>query len=116
MIKPESLWTLCKECPDSKWIGDILRKLGGQEVELDFGQQQMFKAISQDSEWMDERIEKNRERERQRKVAYRARLEKKADKDVPRCPTLSQGQTRVPHPTYLPPYLPTYLVCVRVIT
>ena len=38
------------DCPDSKWVGDILRKLGGQEVELDLGQQQMFKAISQDSE------------------------------------------------------------------
>lgn len=71
MIKPESLWCLLQDCADSKWLGDICRALGGQEVELDFGQQQALKIIRRDSELMDERMEvqREKERERNRKIA-----------------------------------------------
>lgn len=69
MIKPESLWSLFKTCADSKWVGDICRALGRQEVDLDYGQKMMLATIRQDSEWMDERIDDQRSRwaERQRK-------------------------------------------------
>ena len=73
MVKPAYLWALCKTCRDSKWIGDICRRLGGQEVELDFGQRQVFEMIRMDSEWMDERIEERREQARQRKARERER-------------------------------------------
>ena len=122
MIKPESLWSLCKSCPDSKWIGDIMRALGGQEVTLDFGQKQMLTTIQSDSQWMDEHFEKKRERERQRMKAYRETKKKPGETDVARCNALSQLQTDVArcnalsqlqtdvaHPTSLPPSLPTSL-------
>ena len=70
MIKPESLWGLFKSCKDSKWLGDVCRALGRQDVELDYGQEQMVNTIMQDSGWMDERVEAQRERwrDRQRKM------------------------------------------------
>ena len=71
MIKPESLWGLFKTCENSKWLGDICRALGRQDVELDYGQQMMLKTIQQDSGWMDERIEVRLERDRERKRKYR---------------------------------------------
>ena len=122
MIKPESLWTLCKSCPDSKWVGDILRALGGQTVELDFGQAQMLSAIQNDSQWMDERIEKNRAKQRMRLSEYRER-KKKTDKDnvatcskskplqtdVAPCSSSSMLQTDV---AYHPSYHPSIRECV----
>ena len=89
MIKPTYLWALCKTCKDSKWIGDICRHLGGQDdVSLDFGQKQVADMIKMDSEWMDERINWNREaarmrkvRERERKAAELAALKKAAGID-----------------------------------
>ena len=107
MIKPESLWSLCKSCPDSKWIGDIMRALGGQEVTLDFGQRQMLSAIQNDSQWMDERFEKKRERMRKRICDYRERKRKSDETDVTPCNALQALQTDVTHPTSLPTYLPT---------
>ena len=70
MIKPATLWGLFKSCKDSEWLGDICRALGRQDVELDYGQEQMVNTIMQDSGWMDERVEEQRERwrDRQRKM------------------------------------------------
>jgi hypothetical protein len=89
MIKPTYLWALCKTCKDSKWIGDICRFLGGQDVKLDFGQGQVAEMIKMDSEWMDERINWNREaarmrqaRARERKAAERAAESGKASREV----------------------------------
>ena len=93
MIKPESLWCLLQDCTDSRWLGDICRALGGQEVELDFGQQQALKIIRRDSELMDERMEVQREKERERKRNLRL------SRNVPgttRDNTMSRGQTGVP--------------------
>ena len=73
MIKPTYLWALCKTCTDSAWIGDICRNLGGQDVELDFGQRQVADMIKMDSEWMDERINWNREAARMRQARARER-------------------------------------------
>ena len=67
MIQPSSLWSLFKNCNDSEWIGKVCRALGGQEVDLDFGQKMMVSQIKQDSEWMDERISEQRERWRSKK-------------------------------------------------
>jgi hypothetical protein len=81
MIKPTYLWALCKTCKDSKWIGDICRFLGGQDVKLDFGQGQVAEMIKMDSEWMDERINWNREAARMRQARAR---ERKAAERAPR--------------------------------
>lgn len=69
MVNPASLWSLFKNCRDSKWLGDICRALGRQEVELDYGQRMVLSQIQDDSKWMDERIEEQKKRwaERQRK-------------------------------------------------
>lgn len=67
MIQPSSLWSLFKNCNDSEWIGKVCRALGGQEVDLDFGQKMMLSQLKQDSEWMDERIAEQRERWRSKK-------------------------------------------------
>lgn len=80
MIKPTYLWALCKTCEDSKWIGDICRFLGGQDVTLDFGQKQVAEMVKMDSEWMDERINWNREAARMRQA--RARERRAAERDT----------------------------------
>ena len=83
MIKPATLWALCKTCPDSKWIGDVCRALGGQAVELDFGQQQVLATIRCDNGWMDERIEWQREANRKRVAKYREQLKAEKPTDAP---------------------------------
>ena len=80
MIKPTYLWALCKKCSDSRWIGDICRYLGGQEIELDFGQRQVAEMIQMDSEWMDERINWNREAARMRQA--KAREKRNAEREA----------------------------------
>ena len=110
MIKPESLWSLCKSCPDSKWIGDIMRALGGQEVVLDFGQKQMYVAVQNDSQWMDERIEERRERQRKNMKEYRNRKSQESQPHCDRRDNHNRLQTSVTSlPTSLPPSLPTCL-------
>lgn len=95
MIKPETLWGLFKNCPDSQWLGDICRALGRQEVDLTFDQAQVVRLIQQDSEWLDERIEGQRER-----WAERQRKKRERDKDnVTQC----HGDNRdTPHVTNKP--------------
>lgn len=73
MVKPASLWSLFKTCSDPTWLGQVCRALGGQDVSLDFGQQQMYAQIRQDSEWMDERIADQQARWRDRQRAKRQR-------------------------------------------
>ena len=82
MIKPTYLWALCKTCQDSKWIGDICRFLGGQDVTLDFGQKQVADMVKMDSDWMDERINWNREAARMRQA--RAREKRAAEREASR--------------------------------
>lgn len=73
MIKPASLWGLFKTCESSEWLGTVCRALGGQEVTLDFGQQQAVRMISLDSGWLDEAVEAKREKWRERQKAHRAK-------------------------------------------
>ena len=81
MIKPASLWALFKSCEDSKWLGDLCRTLGGQKgIALDFGQRQVLQMVRQDNEWMDERIESERDRHRKAVQRYRQRERGKASK------------------------------------
>ena len=113
MIKPESLWSLCKSCPDSTWIGDIMRALGGQEVALDFGQKQMLVAVQNDSQWMDERIEEKRERWKTRQARKRAKQDEQKS-DLSRTVTPCHGDismSRTIQPTNLPTIHPTIRVC-----
>ncbi len=109
VIKPDALYNLCKKCPDSKWVGDIVRRLCGQEVELDFGQTQSYEIVRDDCIAFERRMDEIRARDAKRKAAYRAR--KDADNaghrgtdgtgaksanatDVPSCPMGQDGTTR----------------------
>ena len=103
MIKPQTLWGLFKTCDDSKWLGDICRALGRQDIELDFGQNQIKSLIEQDSGWYDENIAENRKEEKERKAAYREKKRKEAvqnkgvqTENVPDCPRDIAGQGGVP--------------------
>ena len=55
-----------------------MRSLGGQTVELDFGQRQMLTAIQNDSQWMDERIEARKEAVRKRVAEFRKKQDNPA--------------------------------------
>ena len=111
MIKPSTLWAQFKTCGDSKWIGDVCRALGGQDVDLDFGQRQMLNAIIADSGWMDERMEARKEATRKRVAAFRAKQTQTEDvTDVTPCNTLQTLQSDVtPHPSIHPSILPSIL-------
>lgn len=82
MVKPSYLWALCKTCSDSKWLGDICRRLGGQDVTLDYGQQQTYNAIMMDSDWMDERIKERKEKDAEKHRVWRAKRDKARRKQV----------------------------------
>lgn len=107
VIKPDALYNLCKRCPDSKWVGDIVRRLCGQEVSLDFGQEQAYAVVRDDCVAFERRMDEIRARDAKRKAAYRARKEAELmgqggtdadaakvakETDVPHCPT-GQGGT-----------------------
>jgi hypothetical protein len=109
MIQPASLWSLFKTCPNSRWVGDICRKLGGQEVELDFGQQQMLTQIKLDSEWMDERIDEQKARWAQRQRDKRERDKAAAElSKVTQCHG-DKRDNRDSHDVTIPPFLPSSL-------
>lgn len=83
-INPDALYNLCAKCPDSKWVGDICRRLCGQEVELDFGQEQTFLVVRDACIIYAKRLDEMRERERKRKARYRERAyAAKAPQGVP---------------------------------
>lgn len=82
MVKPSYLWALCKTCSDSRWLGDICRSLGGQEVPLDFGQRQAYSAIMMDSDWMDERIRERREKDAEKHRQWREKRDRARRKQV----------------------------------
>ena len=134
MIKPASYWALHKTC-DPYTLGRVAATLGGQTVDppLSPAEKALVAVIQQDSDWMDERIDRERERQKERKRAYRERVEKEACPQlspiVPEtngdkagqgernaCPQMSprQSETRgdkapgtlVPDPPYLPPSVP----------
>lgn len=125
MIKPDSLEALFATCPDSKWVGDICRALGGQEVELDMGQQMMLAQVRRDSERMDEWAadQKARWAERQRRKRQKDKgdvTQCHGDTSMSRDVTVtngSHGDNGDSHNvTCLPTYLPTSLpITTRVV-
>lgn len=46
MVRPRKLWALFMACDDSRWLGDICRALGGQEVELDAKQRRVLRTLA----------------------------------------------------------------------
>lgn len=76
MIKPDTLANLFATCDNSSWVGDICRALGGQKVELDYGQRQVLAQIQLDSEAMDGRMAEQKAR-----WAERQRRKRQKDKD-----------------------------------
>lgn len=74
MVKPQALWAAFKTSRNSKELGDICRKLGGQVVELSAGAQMAYDIILQDNEWHTESIEAQRERDRKRQAERRERM------------------------------------------
>ena len=90
MIKPASYWALHKHA-DAYTIGRVGVALAGREAELDPPlsptELALVAVVRQDSDWMDERVDDRRERDRKRKAAYRAAM----SHGVPPCPTVSHG-------------------------
>ena len=105
MIKPSSYWALHKTC-DAYTLGRVGATLGGQKVSppLNPAEAALVAVIRQDSEWMDERIEDRREKERARKQAYR---ESALSRGVPRCPAVSRDVPRCPAPSIHPSIHPS---------
>jgi hypothetical protein len=95
LVKPDSIANLCATCPDSKWVGDVMRKLFGQDVALDFGQQQTYEVIKRDCDNFDQRLVDRRERDAKRKAEYRAKKEQA--ENVPQCPTGHDGTQALSH-------------------
>ncbi len=79
MVKPQSLWALFKKCDDSKWLGDICRALGGQEIALSLEQRRMLDVLRLDNEWHTEAIEEKRRLQRERQARHREKLATQRD-------------------------------------
>lgn len=129
MIYPISLYNFGKVCKDSVIAGNVLRRLCKQNIKLSEVEQMFYDMIANDNGWMDERLQVKREKERERKAALRSKNRAKdgaaqngeveKEEDVPQCPKdnagqagtdgMSQGQTDVPHPSFLPTSLPSSL-------
>lgn len=110
MIKPDVLWGQFKTCKDDAWIGRVCRALGGQDVELDFGQQSMVTAIKLSAGWMDEAVEARRSKWKQQKRNQRGQFSE-SSADIADMSTLSAdknlsaGQPKTqqcPPPSILP--------------
>ena len=68
MIKPELLWNFIKTCEDNEKVGRVCRTLGRQKVDgLTEDEWLLVRMIDNDSDWMDERIEEKKARDRERK-------------------------------------------------
>lgn len=77
MITPTSLYNFGKVCKDSVLVGNIVRKMCGQEVELSTNEEVIYNMLSNDNKWMDERLADKKERvaARQRELRRRRREE-----------------------------------------
>lgn len=103
MIKPASLWAFLKETPDQNFVGRICTALGGHPATppLNTAENIILRMIEQDNEWMDERMDAQKEKWRLRKAEYR-----KSKKDVSHCP--EDNETVLPCLTpSLPPSVPS---------
>lgn len=72
-IKPESLAVLAATCDNSEWLGDIVRALGGQEADLDYGQRQALAIILADGKSRADAIELRKSRVKERVAKHRRR-------------------------------------------
>ena len=86
MIKPASLWAMLKTA-DANTISRVCMSLAGREDELhdplNAAETTLAAVIRQDSEWMDERLDERKARDRARKAAYRMqKAECPTDSDV----------------------------------
>lgn len=86
MIKPTTYWAAHKRAKNPTQIGRIAFALAGRENELTppltDAEQLTVEMIRQDSDWMDERVEFERERHRKNVAAYRARIKETPVTDV----------------------------------
>ena len=73
MIKPDTLYNFGKMCSDPVVAGHVLMALCKQKIELTPMEQVIVNMVKQDSEWMEERIEANRVKMRERQKAHRAK-------------------------------------------
>ncbi len=96
MIYPVTLYNFGKVCKSSLAAGNVLRALCKQAVKLTPEEETIFAMIQNDSGWMDERVEQQRERwkERQRK----SRMSRNV--------TVTKCDTRDTHNVTMPSSLP----------
>lgn len=121
MIQPTSLWAFVKETDDTGLVGRVCRALGGQEVSppLNSAEKAIYNVISMDNEWMNERIEAQKEQWRKRQEKARNEKKLKDKKSVTHCHgdkhdvTVTNechgDKTKVTVPSSLPPSLPSSL-------
>jgi len=97
MIKPSSYWALHKTC-DAYTLGRVGATLGGQTVEppLSAAEAALVSVIKQDSEWMDERMDAQRERWAKAKRERRSKNVAEHDENVLKCPEDKQGHDKCP--------------------
>jgi len=97
VIKPASYWALHKTC-DAYTLGRVGATLGGQTVEppLTVAEAALVSVIRQDSEWMDERMEAQREKWAKAKRERRAKDGAEHNSDVLKCPKDKRGQGKCP--------------------
>ncbi len=81
-IRPVSLAQLCVTCENSKWLGDVMRALGGQDVKLDCGQRATLEIVRRDCADFAAKNAEKKEKWRERQSQFRKR---KADKDGGSC-------------------------------
>ena len=121
MIQPTSLWAFVKETDDTELVGRVCRALGGQEVSppLNSAEKAIYNVISMDNEWMNERIEAQKEQWRKRQEKARNEKKLKDKKSVTHCHGDNSNvtvtnechgdNTKVTVPSSLPPSLPPSL-------
>ena len=109
MIYPISLYNFGKVCKDSSLVGDVLRALCKQKIDLSPEAQIIYDMITNDNEWMDERIADRKERDRKRKEEARKNARAAAQtfdlsamsdghdgqNGCPKCPTDTMDKTDV---------------------
>ena len=110
MIKPATYWAAHKRAKDPMQIGRIAFALAGRESELTppltDAEHLTVEMILQDSDWMDERVEFERERHRRNVAAYRARMKDTPVTDVTDV-TVTNGSDRHVTPSLRPSVRPS---------
>ena len=74
-VRPDSFAAFLATCEDTEVCGRVCRSIGGQDVPLDKAEKILALVIKDDLRQMEERAEAKREQWRNRKIAWREKLQ-----------------------------------------